>query len=817
VKGGFFVLPILHIEDNLVFDTSGQAYAVFKVTSEPYAHQPKHIQQQIIDRVRRGLSGGISGEFWIYLLAQQWSVEQVLRSMNNLSTHEVWKDHQTEVRERLQKFLPFNRVNLIVFPLGFQRINLVLSGDNWKDWLRQAKEGLNTVKNRFIKQEIIGFDRIEAAKRQAEEWRVKLGGLGRIQKAKLREIEWWLKRSYFRGLPDPKGSLPDPLPAQIMTQGRQNYIRPNRAIYLTLSDVISQEKAYQLIFEHAGGQKSHQTFFATVNVPQPIPEEDPTGYEWIYGIAEQLPFPVDIALHVRVETHQQALENLKGKKKTAQAQYEEWQENEEDIPLELEEDMATVGILEKKLRGRQPLVHVKTIFALGASKPEILKSQIESFKGTAGSYHALVQAPGDMKKMFQAFYPFGEELPVTWETPMDPGVLAASVPFGSKTLGDPFGFLLGRLSNERPVWMDPRRPAQVLNTTSAIMLAGTLGSGKTVTLKELAIMLLSWGAKGFLIDPKGDTDILAELPFDIKILRFTVDSHTQFSPFRIGNIQDARGIIDLLFNPRGDELRQIVLNTAIERVLKGQFWDMQAFSDALKELREHATESDIRDQARLIFEHVRLMRDHELGRIFFGEDTGESNFNHDFIIAIVRGLNLPDQRVEKEKWTENERYAAAIMYAVATLGLRRLMNLPQNVVKVLGLDEAWIYRRFEQGQRLINDALRFSRSENLIPIMASQNATDFLPRSEEEEDFTGLFAWKFMLHLESTEQVKAALQIMGMTDVNPREWEKRFNNYRDGYGLVKDPEGRIGEMQVDVVPGWLLEYFDTTPGEENEE
>jgi hypothetical protein len=193
--------------------------------------------------------------------------------------------------------------------------------------------------------------------------------------------------------------------------------------------------------------------------------------------------------------------------------------------------------------------------------------------------------------------------------------------------------------------MNPRRPAQVLNTTSAIMLAGTLGSGKTVTLKELAITLLSWGAKGFLIDPKGDRIFWLTCPLILKFCDSRQNPTRSFPLFEL----NARGIIDLLFSPRGDEFRQIVLNTAIERVLKGQLLDMEAFADALKELREHATENDIRDEARLIFERVRLMRDHELRRIFFAEDTGESNFNHDFIIAIVRGVpvDLNAYRVKK--------------------------------------------------------------------------------------------------------------------------------------------------------------------------
>ena len=152
----------------------------------------------------------------------------------------------------------------------------------------------------------------------------------------------------------------------------------------------------------------------------------------------------------------------------------------------------------------------------------------------------------------------------------------------------------------------------------------------------------------------------------------------------------------------------------------------------------------------------------------------------------------------------------AIMYAVATLGLRQLMALPRGMVKVLGIGEAWVLRRFEQGQRLINEAMRFSRSENLIPVLASQNATDFLPRTD-EEDMTGLFAWKLMLHLESTEQVQAALRILGMTDENPRDWDKRFAEYANGLGLVRDPEGRIGELQVEVLPHSLMDVFSSTP------
>jgi len=360
------MLPISYIEDNRIFDTSGRAYAVFKIASQPYAFQPKHMRLQVIDRVTRAMSG-LAGEFWIYLLTQQWSIDQVLRSMRGLSQHSLWKEHQDEVRDVLGHRLPFHRVNLIVIPLGRKRVTVELTTDNWREWLRQATAGVTDVKNRLVMgQEVISEEKLEAARQESDEWFIKLQPIGKVERVRLRDVEWFLKRSYFRGLPEPKMVLPDPLPVQVITRGRQGWVRPHRAMFLALSDVLCHEKPNHMIIEYPDGPKSHQTFFTTVGVPNPIDDRDPTGFEWMYGVLEQLPYPVDAALHVRVEDPHEALAHLQKKKKTAESQYREWADNNEDIPLELEEDMATVDVLEKKLRSRQPLVHTQVVFGVGA-------------------------------------------------------------------------------------------------------------------------------------------------------------------------------------------------------------------------------------------------------------------------------------------------------------------------------------------------------------------------------------------------------------------------------------------------------------------
>ncbi|MDT3418148.1 hypothetical protein QO009_004073 [Brevibacillus aydinogluensis] len=825
------MLPVLYMEENRVFDIYGNPYAVYVVESDPYAFQAERVKKGIIDRVARGLSN-LTGEFYFYLLNRQLSIKQMTNEMKRYGKHPSWQKQIQKSKDKLQRRLPFNRLNMIVVPLGRKQfsINLTdleLSEATWqekiKKLLQEISGGVRDVKDKFYRYvEEFSTEVLNHARTQSDDILTKLHGLGRVRMASLQEVEWWLRKSYFRGLPEPGSVIPEPFPVQVMSKGYRQVIRPIKSVVHALADVRVREKLTSLMIEHDEDRVSYQTFYSTVNVPQEIPENDPTGYEWLYGIIETLKFPVDIALHVRIEGPKEALENLKSKKKTAEAQYEEWTDNDNDVPLEVEEDYATVAFLEKKLRSRQPLVHVKTIFALGAPDLKKLKEYSTEFEQEAQKFHVLVRSPGDMKAFFQAFYPFAENsLPTSYEIPMDPGVLAAGVPFGTRALGDPCGFWLGRLLTGRPVFMDPTRAAQI-NTATAIMLVGKLGSGKSYTMKDIIYHLLSWGAIGFAIDPKGTEfekfPSLPDLGDEVKIVSFTDGAGTaQFNPFRLGSNefdsrQAIKGILELIFqssDPQQIEMRNVVLSMALDTVYQGVKYDMYAFEDALKGLSVHP-EPDYQRHAKIVIQRLNILKNDTLGRLLFGEDTGQNIFNKRMLVAIVRGLVLPKAGTSKDKWTDGERLSAAMMFAVATLGLKQLLRLPKHVVKFLAIDESWVLREFEEGRKLYNEALRLSRAENLIPIMASQNATDFEAR-EGEDDISGLFGWKFIYRLDSKTQVEAALRILGMNEEDPSSWTERFSKYTNGLGMVRDPEGRVGEMQVELVDQSLDQYFGTTP------
>lgn len=820
------MIPIVYMEENRVFDIYGNPYAVYIIDSAPYAFQPKRVKRQVINRVVSGVSK-IVDEFHIYLLAKQWSIQQLTKEMRKFGNHPIWNRHVELTKELLGRRLPFTRQNLLVIPLNRKRILLKLEGDNWREWMHEAYRsvinGVKDVKDRLHRGPLdLPIEILDDIKQQSQDYLTTLRALGSVREAKLHEVEWWLKKSNFRGLLDPVGQIPEPFPAMAVTKNGRNLLRPIRTSLLSLSDVRMRERLNRLEIEHDENQVSYQSFYASINVPQPIPENDPTGREWLYGVLEALQFPVDASLHIRVESHKEALDNLQKKKRTAEEQKKEWTENDQDVPLEIDEDLEIVDVLEKKLRSRQPLLHVKTVFALGASSKEQLKIRSTDFISQAEKFHTLVKSPGDMKRMYQAFFPFGEELPDTWETPMDPGILGAAVPFGTRALGDPNGFMLGRLATGRVVFMNPKRPAQELNTASSMLFCGKLGSGKTYTMKIIIAILLSWNAVGYAIDPKGDYGEFTNIPDfsdDIKMVSFTHGSETRFTPFRLGSSRSdsydaAFGILELIFNPNSEEIRNIVIGTALEQVYKGQKWDMFAFIHEIDEIKDHSPEENYRYEAKIISHRLQLLIQNGLGSLLFGHDTGESMMDKKMFLAIVRGLTLPSRGTPKNQWAEGERLSAAMLYAVATLGLKQLMSLPKSVLKFLLLEEIWVLREFDQGRKLYNEALRLSRSENLIVLMAGQNATDFEAR-EDEEDISGLFGWKFMYKLDSLAQVEAALRILGMTDEDPESWYKTFSeDYHNGFGLVKDPEGRIGELQVDLIDKSLHQYFSSTPGGE---
>ncbi|MCL6592794.1 MAG: ATP-binding protein, partial [Alicyclobacillus sp.] len=84
----------------------------------------------------------------------------------------------------------------------------------------------------------------------------------------------------------------------------------------------------------------------------------------------------------------------------------------------------------------------------------------------------------------------------------------------------------------------------------------------------------------------------------------------------------------------------------------------------------------------------------------------------------------------------------------------------------------------------------------------------------ENDDVSASLGWCFVGRITSRTQVANAVRLLGL----PMEEESDLNHYVEvfqafekGRGFLRDPLGRIGEVQIDVVDEGLLKAFSTTP------
>ena len=166
------------------------------------------------------------------------------------------------------------------------------------------------------------------------------------------------------------------------------------------------------------------------------------------------------------------------------------------------------------------------------------------------------------------------------------------------------------------------------------------------------------------------------------------------------------------------------------------------------------------------------------------------------------GLSLPDPGASRETYTRAERVSVATLALVAAKALRLVSGNRQRH-KIVLLDEAWFLLASTQGRVLLNRLVRLGRSMNTTILLATQRLADLGDLSE----LVGVY---FLFGQDSLAESERALR---MVDLDPSDaaLRQRLTEYRQGLCLVRDLDGRVGEVQIDPVFPELLAALDSTP------
>lgn len=817
--------PILYWEDNLLYDNQHHPWAVYRIPLKPYAYQSKEKKRGAIGALDQFLHG-YHGEGQILSVTQMMDAEQWRQKRKGKGREH--ERYAVAVMHRFTERRPWQRGMYLLLRLSSvqkERPEVDVSGlkramETLKQWAIYAGGSIQE-QFWFRQRGELEMERVEQARSaetlQYNQVLLHLQG----ERAQPREIEWLIRRGFFRGLSqEPTLFLGDEATYDVILRGEKVFVRPKKSLLLNLADdQVCEERMKTWIVHHDDleddGVRSYQAFFSVVDVPEEIPV---VGSEWLYTL-EDLPFPAEVSLHFKVETPHEAAGGLLRSRKILRDQRREYKEASEEAPITLEWAGKRGRVLENKLQRGMPLVSVSAwLNVFGSSRKELETRASQLLQLYATKHVRVVRSPSDQAKAFQLFLP-GSPMEKQNVIPMDPKFLAAAMIQGSREIGDPDGDYVGRTEHSIPVLMDLKRPmSKELNRSGAIAIVGTLGSGKSVLKKLLYYHAFNQNGIVFAIDPKDEDScflLIPEIRKQMVVLNFGAGSTTRFNPFRMsGNEERSHGIVLdflslLLEGTKSDERSDVIMET-VERTFARDKQDLYVFMDELGKMSEDTPVESIRVEARRCLNRLQSYSKSPYGKFIFARDGEEPTqiMSARFVVITLAGLPLPKKR-GNDRWqvtlTPNERFGLGIMYLVAALGREFMFHSPQDILKVFGIDESWILKAFPEGALLIDEIIRMGRSYDVVPMIVTQNAADI-----KDEEIRNNLGCIFCFRTEDPRAIADNLTLLGL-DAEDSELKQSFRDLKSGDCYMKDISGRIGRVHIEPTPDDLLDLFNTTP------
>lgn len=358
------------------------------------------------------------------------------------------------------------------------------------------------------------------------------------------------------------------------------------------------------------------------------------------------------------------------------------------------------------------------------------------------------------------------------------------------------------MSAARPVFYDVTAPSREARP-SAVLLAGTLGSGKTVAAQAIAFAAERRGSLIVDFDPKPDHGFerIPELAGRVRVLELSgaESQRGALDPLTIG-LADLREelacsyFLELLRDPPP------AWENAIQRAVRDVVRRGRRSSLEVIDALQHA----VTDAAREAGDALEVVADFGLARLGFGTGREHQVVEGAAPVNTIRtpGLVLPEPGAARESYTRAERVSVATLSLVAALALR-LVAGDRTRHKVVLLDEAWFLLASAQGRTVINRLVRLARAFNATVLLATQRLADLGELAE-------LIGTYFVFGQESDAEAGRALELIG-SDPDDRARRQRLRELRRGRCLMRDLHGRVGDVQFDLVYPSLLAALDTTP------
>lgn len=794
------MFPLIAFHKNILFTTQGEAYALYRMPGQPYHFLPLEHRRAAVARFEE-LLFGLEGKGQILLLWEEKDVDEggyLAVAAPDLATAPAWRKeeaarHARAARAALNRGARIRRRYLAVqLPLRRE--------EGWGSLAEAAREAGDAALSLFtgLRPEYVPPKKVEMAKAAEDELGRRLRGYG-LKKAEFADVDFIVRRAARR-----YGLLPPPLPSR--DEGR---FTPG--MIAAFAEGAYVEEKIDCVVVRDGTDRGHaQAFVTFADVPKRLRETE----DEFLSVLDFLGDPVDAVIHFEIIQPYKAAAKVRGKRAFLKGQMDEAYSGGGE-PTEAEElGLHDSRRLEAKVEAGQPLARVGICFAVpgpDAKTAAVAANRLVQRFSSRG--FRAVRPSGIQLKCFYSFLPGAP--PGAPMVECDPGYVAAAGPMAAAELGDPKGFFLG-WSGPAPVFWSPGRPALELNKTNAVLITGSLGGGKSVGAKTLAYYVLLAGGVGFAVDPKNEYHVFRRI-FPTRRIDLSPRGGTKLNPFTLSaDEQRAKAIaldyLALALNVGENEARRVAVAQAVEMVfsLPPEKRDMDAVLGVFRMIADQSPHQAVKEEAGQCALLIEYLRASDVGSLVFGRAAdaaaaGSAAGSIVFTTVNLKELPLPRRGASAARMTESERQGLALMYLAAAMAREMAFGLPPGILKCLVFDEAWMLFAVPEGQRLLEEIVRVGRSFNVVPVLISQNASDFLESKVIVNNVSNVFCFR----ASDAEEVEADLRFLG---ADPEALDVRFfAGMESGTAVFRDAEDRIGVVHIDPQPPYLLELFDTRP------
>lgn len=620
------------------------------------------------------------------------------------------------------------------------------------------------------------------------------------ERASSLEVQWLMARTMSRGVDEP---VLDPrwqpqavvLDADDEDGGRR--LVPFEADVLRLLD-----RPLDIHADHLAAGSSLQAVLVAGAMPETTVFPGRQA-ELLFAPPEALDFPVDASLHARWIANDRALALVRRKVVDADHAYREESMGDHGPTSRTASRPDLVRELEEQLTAsdRPPLLRAQVSYLVAADDPKLLDERVRLLRRELAPI--ALHRPADVQlDLWTSHLPAQPAALRRYDDVLLPEQVGAMVPTATHAVGSDRGLVIGRTlsGSGLPVQFDVTEGSRT-SRAPAVLVTGTLGSGKTLSAQLLALHAVVRGSRVVDLDPKGDhrmDEVLS--PELVETIELTADGHRgMLDPLRIAppdlQVELAHSFLCDLLPAPVPATWQTEIRAAVTAAVASGGHALDAVLDDLDRGGQDAKEA-----ARAIGVHAGS----GLLQLGFGDSSEPVEPVGERALTSLRiaNLTLPAPGTPAVDMTHEERTGRALLRLLAVQALQVAAS-DWSRHKVLVIEEL---------SQLISDQVGLSLVERIVRLCRSQNATPILVTQVVEDigRLADLIGCHMAFGVETDAQAGRVLRLLGL-DADDEDQRAQLRAFRRGRCLMRDYQGRIGAVQIDLMDEELLAALDTTP------